>query len=155
MRFKANYLVIPLIAFSAASFGGWLTDGGMEWYRTIRLPSFTPPGRVIGTVWTVIYTLSAASALIVWNRAPRTGRFRAIVGLFTLNVVLNVLWSFLFFRLHWMGVSTGEAALLGLTVVGLIVLIWPISRLASLLLVPYAAWVAFATFLTFSIWRLN
>lgn len=152
---ELNYFIIPLITVGVAFIGSRLTSGGMKWYQTIKLPSWTPPGSMIGLVWTAIFILSAISAMIVWNSSPRDSRFWWVVALFLVNAALNVCWSYLFFNRHLVGAAATEAATLGLTVVALIILIWPLSRTAAALLLPYAAWVAFATYLTSIIWRLN
>lgn len=154
---KLNYIVIPLITVVVAWVGSLFTSSGINsgWYDSIVKPSWTPPGALIGAVWTVLFILAAISALIVWNKAKRNSWFWWVIGVFVINAVLNVLWSFLFFGEHLIGTAIWEAALLGATVVALIILIWPISRLASLLLVPYAGWVAFATYLTYTVSILN
>lgn len=153
---KLNYVLIPAVTILVAAVGGWLTEAGPgSWYRTIKLPSWTPSGSVIGLVWSVIFLLTAIAALIIWNAAGSKPRLDLIVGLFLANAGLNVLWSLLFFRLHLLTAAGWEAALLDLTVLGLIVLCWPIARSAAWLLMPYAGWVAFATYLTFLIGRLN
>jgi tryptophan-rich sensory protein len=155
MKFKMNYIVIPLITILTAAVGSWLTSKGMGWYQTIKLPPWTPPGSAIGSVWTTIFILSAVSALIVWNKAPRDARFCWIIAIFIANAILNVFWSFLFFNQHLFGQAVIEAAVLGISVAALVVLIWPVSRLASLLLAPYFAWVTFATYLAYVIWTIN
>jgi len=152
---KINYIIIPLITVLVAVVGSWLTSGGMEWYGTINLPEWTPAGSVIGAVWTTIFILTTLSALIVWSRANRNRRFWWIIVIFLINAFLNVFWSFLFFSQHLIGPAIWEAGLLDASVIALIILIWPISRLASILLVPYAGWVAFATYLTYTVWLLN
>jgi len=154
MKIKPNYFVIPAVVFFVAAIGSYFTDSGMEWYKTINLPSFTPPGWVIGAVWTAIFILSALSALIFWNKG-RGKDFRLIVFFFLLNAVLNVLWSYLFFSKHLIAASFFEAVFLDITVFILILLIWPVSKLSSVLLLPYFVWVAFASFLTFNVWMLN
>ena len=154
---KLNYIIIPLIAILTAGIGSLLTSGGMNWYKSINLPSWTPAGSIIGAVWTTIFILSAASALIVWNISSNTGQSRLswIAGVFIANAVLNIFWSYLFFNQHIIAPAIFEAGILGLSVIALIVLIWPISELAALLLFPYAGWVCFATYLTYSVWLLN
>ena len=152
---KINYLVIPLITIFISVFGNWLTSGGMDWYRTINLPEWTPPGSFIGAMWTVIYILTAISAVIVWNTFPRDGRFSAILWLFLANAFFNVLWSYIFFNQHLIGWATLEAVLLALSVFGLIFLIWPISRITASLLFLYAGWARFATYVSYSVWLLN
>lgn len=154
MSLKTNYIVIPLITLTTISVGSWITSGGMNWYKTIILPEFTPPGSFIGTVWTILFILATISALIVWNKVA--GKRKNIIGsAFILNALLNVGWSFLFFGLHLVGSAIYEAALLGVSVLVLMILIWPVSKLASWLLAPYLAWVSFATVLTYTIWSLN
>jgi len=159
---RLNWIVIPLITIAVAVAGSMLTSNGLEtWYDTIRKPSFTPPGSVIGAVWTILYILATISALIFWNsHAPfggvqRDSRFWWITTIFIVNAVLNVLWSLIFFNLHQIYAAFWEAVILGLSVVALVVMIWPISIWASVLLAPYAVWVAFASYLTYSVWVLN
>lgn len=152
---KLNYLVIPLVAFLTAFIGGMITKRGMAWYKTIKLPSWTPGGAVIGSVWTVLFILSATSALMVWNGTPHGTRFWLIIALFVVNACANVFWTYLFFGAHHIYAAIWEAIFLDLTVLDLIWLIQPVSGTAALLLVPYAAWVAFASYLTYSVWLLN
>lgn len=152
---KLNYFVIPLITVLVATVGSWLTNRGMNWYKTINLPSWTPAGSLIGTVWTILFILATISALIVWNVSVRNNRFWWIIAIFIVNAILNVSWSWLFFNQHFIGPAIWEAALLGFSVICLVVLVWPVSRLASTFLIPYAAWVTFATYLTYSVWILN
>ncbi|MDD4319356.1 MAG: tryptophan-rich sensory protein [Candidatus Peribacteraceae bacterium] len=162
-----SYLIIPLLAFVTATVGGFFTNVGLDsWYLALPKPAWTPPGGVIGSVWTVLYILATISALIVWNNIRRVSahaertkkrdaRFWWIIAVFVLNAFLNAFWSYVFFYRHWLGAAIIEAAALGLSVVVLMVLIWPRSKTASLLLLPYALWVGFATYLTYSVWILN
>jgi tryptophan-rich sensory protein len=152
---KTNYIVIPLVVVAVAVLGGFLTAGGMGWYKTISLPSWTPSGTFISVVWTIIFILSAISALIVWNKTPRGTRFKWTAVVFIANAVLNTGWTLLFFKLHFLGTSVWEAGVLGVSVVALIILIWPRARFAAALLIPYVAWVFFATYLTYAVWVLN
>lgn len=152
---KPNYIIIPLITIFVSVLGSMITSSGMKWYKTLKLPAFTPPGAAIGAVWTVIFILATISLLIVWNKFQNTEQFWIIIGLFAVNAFLNVFWSYLFFGVHMLNAAVVEAALLDLSVIVLIVLIWPFSRLAAGLLIPYAAWTAFATYLTYIIWSLN
>lgn len=152
---KLNYIIIPLMIILVAVVGSWLTSSGMDWYGTINLPEWTPAGSVIGAVWTTIFILATISALIVWSRANRNRRFRWIIAIFIINAFLNVFWSYLFFNQYLIGPAIWGAGLLGLSVLFLIILIRPISKWAALLLFPYAGWVAFATYLTYTVWLLN
>lgn len=159
---KINYFIIPLITILVAVLGSFLTSSGggaqnpTGWYSSINKPEFTPSGKIIGSVWTVIFILTAISALIVWNSSNvLQDKVLWIGAAFLLNAFLNVFWSYLFFKMHFIGAALIEMLFLELSVIALIILIYPISVLAMVLLIPYAVWVLFATYLTFSIWRLN
>jgi benzodiazapine receptor len=153
MRTKPNYIIIPLATVATAGIGSIITSAGMNWYNGISKPSFTPPGSFIGTVWTILFVLSTIAALIVWNKAEN--RKNIIGAAFIINALLNIGWTGLFFGLHLIGPAITEAGLLGLSVLTLIILAWPVSRFAAWLLAPYLAWVSFATYLTYSIWVVN
>jgi translocator protein len=156
MKIKPNYILISLFTVAVALIGSYFTNQGLNgWYQEINLPAWTPPGSVIGAVWTVLYILATVSALIVWNRFARDPRFWTIIALFILNGILNFTWSYLFFDVNLIVWAIVDSVLLLFTVVALIILIAPKSKLAAGLLVPYALWVAFATVLTHSVWRLN
>lgn len=154
---RLNYFLIPLAVFLVAFVGSKFTSVGIDsgWYSLVSKPGWTPPGSLIGVVWTVIFTLTAASALIFWNKALKYGIFWKIAALFGSNAFLNVFWSYLFFYRRNMGWAVLEAGLLDATVWALIFMIWPISKRSSLLLLPYALWAAFAAYLNFVIWALN
>jgi len=150
---NAGHLLIPLVTAAVAGLGSHLTSGGMKWYRTLKLRSWTPSGAVIGSVWTVLFVMATASALMVWSGDDRLRT--AIMWTFAANAALNVLWSLLFFRLRLMGWAAFEAVILGLSVVLLCALIWPGDSVAAVLLLPYAGWTFFAAYLTWSIRALN
>lgn len=155
MKIKTNYFLIPLLVLLVSATGNLITDRGMVWYDTINLPSFTPPGYVIGLVWTVIFILSTISALMFYNKKERTPRFILISLLFLNNALLNVFWSVLFFKLNLVGLAVIEMIVLNLTNLALIILLWPRHRIAAYLLFPYFLWVSFATYLAYTIWTLN
>ena len=151
-----SYLFIPVVTVLVAYVGGRLTMRSVAtWYRGILKPTWTPPGSVIGAVWTVLYILAALSALIVWNLPGEISMPAAIVVLFCLNAVVNVLWSYVFFYLHKMGLAIWVCLFLDLTIILLIQFIAPLAALAAWLLVPYAAWVTFASYLNYRVWEMN
>ncbi|MBU3964636.1 tryptophan-rich sensory protein [Patescibacteria group bacterium] len=152
---KIYLIIIPLITVIVALSGSFVTSRGMDWYNQINLPAWTPSGDIIGIAWTLIFILATYSAILFWNRGFRNKRFWIVIALFLLNGALNALWSFLFFGLHFVGASILEMIALETTIICLIFLIKPTSRLASILLYPYAIWVAFATYLAYSILMLN
>lgn len=152
---KLNYIIIPIIMITISSLGVIFTNMGMNWYDNLIKPPLTLSGQIIGTVWTVIFILATTSALICWNSFPRGYRFKWIFIFFIANAVLNTLWSLLFFTLNFVFLSIFEMILLNATTIVLTILIWPKSRLAASLLIPYVIWVSFATFLAYGIFLLN
>jgi tryptophan-rich sensory protein len=109
-------------------------------------------------VWTGIYFLAAVSALVVWNSknlTPGDSLFGYLAIFFAANVVMNIFWSYLFFVMHMIQWAALEAVALALSILALILYIWPISTFAALLLVPYLIWVCFAAYLNYTIWKLN
>lgn len=152
---KINYILIPIAVFLTSFIGSTLTDPNSSWYKSLKLPSFAPPGYVIGLVWTIIFILCAISLIIIWNKLPHNTLFWWIIGIFTVNAILNILWSFLFFNQHQILASIFEMIILNATTIAIMILVWPLSRLAAGLLLPYAVWVSFATFLAMNIYNLN
>jgi translocator protein len=150
-----HYFIIPILIFLVAYGGSSFTSGGMDWYKSINLPTWVPPGSVIGLVWTTIFILAAISLIVLWNKGTHNTYFWTIIGVCVVNGLLNIAWSYLFFGVHYLGWAVIEAALLDLSVIALIFMMWPISQLSALLLVPYAGWVAFATYLTYVVYSLN
>lgn len=124
------------------------------WYTEIAKPSFNPPNAVFAPVWTTLYVLMAVAAWRVWRRADRDTA-RGPLTLFGLQLALNLGWSVAFFGLRDIGFAVGVILALDLAVLTTILLFRRIDGPAALLLVPYLAWIAFATVLTIAIWRLN
>ncbi|MFD9698877.1 TspO/MBR family protein [Lentzea sp. NPDC059081] len=120
-------------------------------YLALQRPSWAPPAWLFGPVWTVLYGLIAVSGWLAW----RNGATRGELTLFGANLVLNALWTPLFFGLGWFGVAFAEIVVLWLTIVALVVVFSWRSKVASALLVPYLAWVSFAGALNISIAMLN
>jgi translocator protein len=120
-----------------------------HWYRRLDKPPWQPPDAAFGPVWTVIYALLATSMLAARRRTGPTEP-----GLFVLygsNLVLNLAWTLIFFRGRSPLAAGVEIVVLEATTIALVVRAWPVSRLASLCLVPYALWVALATAITWAI----
>jgi len=147
--------VIVLAVIAVALIGSHFSVMNRDWYYGLNKPSFQPPNWVFGAVWTVLFILAAISAILIWNTRPQTPLTHWIMALFALNGILNVLWSALFFGSKLIYPAIWDAALLCLSTVAIIILAWPISRAGSILLIPYALWTAFATYLTYTISKLN
>ena len=153
---EINLFFLGFLIAAAMVSGGYFTQQGMAWYHTsLVLPSFTPPDWVFGPVWTVIYALTFVCMYRVWNYFPHDRYTTATMILFVINMVLNAAWSYLFFTRHLIGWSLLDAIALVATVIGMMVCIAQHSKVTALLLLPYAVWGAFASYLTYTIWVLN
>ena len=156
MKQHVHYILAVLFYLAVAQIGGSFTaDGVRSWYPTIAKPGYTPPGFVIGIVWTGIYILAAASLIMFTDAARGKHAFWPIIVLYALNGIINAAWSYVFFAQHALGPAVLHAGLIGVSVAAIMRAVWPYSRAASLLLLPYLAWVTFATFLSYQIYRLN
>ena len=140
------------LSFTAAAMGGFFLPG--EWYAGLRKPSWNPPNWIFGPVWTALYTAMAIAAWLVWRRGSFAGQ-RFALSLYLKQLLLNALWSPLFFGLRNPGLAFVDIVLLWLAVLATVVAFWKTRPLAGALLVPYLAWVTFASVLNFAIWRLN
>lgn len=132
--------------FTAAAIGGW--------YQNLTKPAFTPPGWIFGPVWTILYTLMGIATWLVL-RSPRQGKRRGALGLFALQLVLNFLWSVLFFGLRKPWLAFAEIILLIGAIGATALAFWPFSKKAALLLLPYLLWVSFAAALNYRLAALN
>ena len=137
----------------AHGIGGAITETSI-WYQTLAKPSWMPPDWLFGPVWTALYVLMAVAAWVVWRRGGATAA-RLPLGLFGLQLALNVGWSAIFFGLRLPGVAFAEILLLWLAIAATAVAFWRRSKLAAWLLAPYLAWTTFAAVLNASIWSLN
>ena len=143
-----------LLSFAAATIGAIASSNAPEFYRQLVRPDWSPPAWVFGPVWTVLYTLMAIAAWLIW-RDRGFGDARVALGLFLVQLALNALWSWLFFAWQLGAASVVEIAILWALILATTVAFWRVRPLAGALLLPYLAWVSFAAVLNFAIWRLN
>jgi tryptophan-rich sensory protein len=142
-------------AFAAAAIGGLATGSSVTtWYLTINKPSWNPPGWLFGPVWSALYLMMALAAWRVWLKRALPGAALTL-RLWFIQLALNLLWSVLFFGLRRPDLALVEITLLWSTLALLQFRLARFDRPAALLWVPYLAWVSFATFLNFTLWRLN
>lgn len=139
---------VLLVAIAAA--GGALFPPG-EWHAALVKPSFNPPNTVFAPVWTALYVMMAVAA---WRVFRREG-WKAPLWLWLVQLVLNAIWTPLFFGLHRIDLALADIVVLDVLVIATTVAFFRRDRLAGWLLVPYLVWILFATALTFAIWRLN
>ena len=147
----AAFIVAAVVA---AASGALSSLDAAEQYGTLVQPTWAPPPWLFGPVWTVLYALIALSGWLVWRRAGWSGA-RTALTVYAVQLVLNALWTPLFFGAGLFGVAFAEIVLLWGSIVATIVLFARHSRPAAAMLVPYLAWVSFAAALNFAIWTLN
>jgi benzodiazapine receptor len=140
------------LSFSAAALGGLFLPG--EWYARLQKPSWNPPNWIFGPVWTTLYVMMAVAAWLVWKRGGFVAQ-RLPLTLFLGQLLFNAAWSPLFFGLKNPGLALLDIGLLWLALLATILAFWKARRIAGILLVPYLAWVTFASVLNFALWRLN
>lgn len=137
----------------AAGFFGAMFEPG-AWYDSLDRPSWTPPNWLFGPVWTTLYIVMGVAAWRVWRKREAAEAGLAL-GLFLTQLVLNALWSWLFFGLQSPGLAAVDIVAMLVTIVATSVLFWRIDRTAGILMIPYIAWVGYATALNISIWLRN
>lgn len=126
------------------------------WYALINKPFFTPPNWVFAPVWTLLYIMMGFAAGSVWNKIDMDDKnVKKAFLFFLIQLALNALWSYLFFGLRNPMLASFEIILLWLMIYETYVQFKKVDKVSGYLLLPYLAWVSFATILTFSIWYLN
>ncbi|MGM0587576.1 MAG: TspO/MBR family protein [Bacteroidota bacterium] len=144
------------ICFGVAYLGAMVSPGiaSSDWYDSLRKPVWRPPNWLFGPVWTTLYTMMAVAMWLVWRKV----RF-AIDPLpyywFGIQLILNLLWSWLFFKYHWLGLATLEILLLWISISITMYLFYRYSNIAAALMIPYLLWVTFASILCGTIWFIN
>ena len=144
-------LVFVVVSFSAAAFGAAFSPG--DWFAGLQKPSWNPPSWIFGPVWTVLYLMIATAAWRIWTRGGRDAA--PALAIWGVQLVLNALWSWLFFGLHNPALAFAEIVLLWLAIVATVIAFWRRDVWSGALLVPYLAWVTFASVLNFTLWQLN
>ena len=154
---EAKQSVWPLLAwvllpFTAAAMGAWFRPDG--WFAALAKPEWNPPSWLFGPVWTALYLLMGVAAALVWRTGRGHARQRALAA-FCVQLVVNALWTPVFFGLHSPGGALAVIVLLWLLIIVTLLQFWRVHRFAAALLVPYLAWVSFAMALNAAIWQMN
>ncbi|HYE62096.1 MAG TPA: TspO/MBR family protein [Phycisphaerales bacterium] len=152
-----HWLTLPaalVIAFLPA-LGGFISRPD-AWYQSLSKPAWNPPSWVFGPVWTALYATMGVASWLVWReRARRPRHVRAALAAYAVQLALNAAWSPLFFGLRRPDLALIDIVLLWAAIVATVVLFWRVHKAAGAILLPYLAWVTFATALNLTIWRLN
>jgi len=156
MSNAVKLVVAVAVPLAVGALSGFATARGVSiWYPTLVKPSFNPPAWVFGPVWTVLYVMMGVAAFLIWKTGLETDGVKLALTLFAVQLALNGLWSILFFGMRSPGLALVEIVLLWLAIVGTIWSFWRVEPLAGALLLPYWAWVSFASVLNGSLWWLN
>lgn len=155
-RVTGKSIVGAILSVAAvALIGSYFSSMNRDWYEALNKPSWQPPNWAFPIAWNTIFLLSIVSIILIWNARPGSRRTNAAIGLFIINGILNVTWSAIFFGSRLIFPAIIDAALLCLSVMAIMAVSWRVSRAGSLLLLPYALWTAFATYLTSTVFTLN
>ena len=155
MKSMPKFIVSLLSCFGAGAIGGVLTQSSLNtWYAQLVKPELSPPNWVFAPVWNVLYFLMAIALYRLLISEQRQGKGLAL-GLFGLQLLLNITWSAVFFGLQSPGGGLVVIAFLVLAIGATMFWGRRVSKGAALLLVPYLGWVCFATYLNYQFWRLN
>jgi tryptophan-rich sensory protein len=155
MKINVIKLIVSiLIPLAVGGLGSIVTINQIPtWYAAINKPQLLPPNGIFGPVWTTLFILMGLALYLVWmSKSKNKSRAYLVFGL---QLVLNLLWSVLFFGWHALGWAVVEILVLEAVIVANILEFRKVSKTSAWLLLPYPVWVAFATYLTISVWRLN
>lgn len=156
MRNAVQLILAITVPLAVGGLSGLATARGVaSWYPTLAKPSFNPPAWVFGPTWTVLYILMGVALFLVWRQGLDTQGVRLALIAFGVQLMLNALWSIIFFHMQSPGWAFAEIILLWIAIIATLWAFWRVLPAAGWLLVPYLAWVSFAGVLNGSIWILN
>ena len=158
MRFKEwiTLALIILLSEGAGIIGSVFTAPAIPaWYATLAKPEFVAPNWAFAPVWTTLFLLMGIAAFLVWQKGSGRRDVRIALSIFVFQLLLNTLWSFLFFGLQSPGAALVEVIFLWFAILATMIAFARIARPTLWLLVPYIGWVSFAAYLNYSIWVLN
>ncbi len=144
------------VCFLVAGIGSAITLPSIStWYATLNKPFFSPPNFLFGPVWTILYFLMGVSLFIIWDKNLKNKNKDKTIKTFILQLILNLLWSLVFFGLHQPLLAFIAIIVLWIAIFITIKYFYKISQLAAYLLIPYIVWVSFASILNLAIVLLN
>lgn len=150
-------LIFSIVICESAGFiGSIFTAPSIPgWYANLEKPALNPPSWVFGPVWTVLYLLMGISLFLIWRASKKHNERKKALTLFGVQLALNAIWSPLFFGAQNPGVAFVVIIAMWITILLTILAFFKINRPAAYLLIPYLAWVTFASYLNYGIWILN
>jgi benzodiazapine receptor len=152
LKLVASVVICTLVGASGSVF---TVVGPGSWYDQLAKPWFNPPSWLFGPVWTALYILMGVALYLIWMEGLEKPQVKAAILLFALQLLLNFLWSYMFFGLQSPLLALAEIAILWLVLLATIIAFFRIRRGAAYLLIPYILWVTFAAYLNYAIYILN
>jgi tryptophan-rich sensory protein len=151
-----KFIISISLPILAGIIGSIFTTPSIDlWYSTLIKPALNPPSWVFAPTWTILYVLMGISMFLVWKKGFNRKDVKIALLIFITQLILNTLWSIIFFAVHSTDGALIEIVLLWFAILATIIAFAKISKLAAWLLVPYILWVSFASYLTYYIWVLN
>jgi translocator protein len=151
-----KFVIAICVSWGAGFVGSFFPRPAIDtWYEVLVKPALNPPSWVFGPVWIALYTLMGVAAFLIWRRGFSEAGVKKALIVFVAHLVLNALWSIVFFGLQSPGWALVNIILLWLAIIWTMKLFYKVSKPAAYLLVPYITWVSFAMYLNYSIWILN
>ncbi len=155
MRNLLKVIGLIFVCFLPGVIGGFFTANNLyPWFNSLAKPSFSPPSWVFSPVWTVLYTLMGISLFLILKADNSKNKTLGLV-FFTIQLVLNGLWSIVFFGLHQILLAFGVIIALLIFIILSIFEFYKVSKTSAYILIPYVIWVSFASVLNFSLYLLN
>lgn len=152
--FKLFFAV--LLTLSAGAIGSFFTAPAIsEWYVNLNMPALSPPNWLFGPVWTTLYILMGLATFLVWREGLEKRLVKVALVVYIIQLILNSLWSVIFFGAKLPGLALVEIGFLWLFIILNIYYFSKVSKFSAWLLVPYILWVSFAAYLNYQIWVLN
>lgn len=156
MKSVAKISLSMFVCLMTGVLGSYTTRDSLNtWYADLAKPFFVPPNWAFGVVWPILYAMVGISIFMIWSKGTAERQVRFALGLFALQLVLNGLWTPMFFGLRMIALALIEIVLLWMVILVTTRAFWRISKTAAYLLFPYLAWVSFAIALNASLWHLN
>ena len=152
----AKLAITIIISLAAGGIGAIFTSPAIgSWYAGLSKPVFTPPNWLFGPAWTILYILMGVAAFYVWRQGLSAPSVKLALLVFLIQLILNLLWSVVFFGFHQLPGGIVVIVLLWIAILITLLRFWDISLIAGGLLIPYLAWVTFASALNIAVWILN
>ena len=157
MNKLAKIFIVVIICVAVGYFSGIVTRASIEtWYPTLIKPSFNPPNWIFAPVWTLLYMMMGVAGGLIWSKSDiNKNLVKTALWLFAIQLILNALWSYLYYGLHSRMLAGMEIVLLWVMIFATYKQFAKIDNTAAYLMLPYLTWVSFAMILNANIWWLN